>query len=102
MTKSEQYEAIAIDPRFLLGMQKKGRVLWILMIAFLCYYFALLIGAAYYRPLFAEMFWGNLNLGMAFALSQYLFAGGIALYYAHYMKQIDASMADVIRNKSAQ
>jgi uncharacterized membrane protein (DUF485 family) len=83
-------------------MQAKGRVLWRLMIAFLIYYFALLIGAAYYRPLFSLMVTSNLNFGMFFALSQYLFAGAIALFYAYYMKKIDASMADVIDTQSAK
>jgi uncharacterized membrane protein (DUF485 family) len=98
MSNSKQYEAIANDVRFQLCMRQKSRMLWILMTAFLCYYFALLAGAAYYRPLFAQMLIGNLNLGMAFTLSQYLFAGAIALVYAQYMKKVDTTMQELIRN----
>lgn len=96
MTKFEFYESIARNPRFSEYQQRKARVLWLLMVAFLGYYFALLIGAAYFRPLFASIVFGNMNVGMLFALSQYAFAGAVAMYYAHYMKQVDASMQEVI------
>jgi uncharacterized membrane protein (DUF485 family) len=102
MNTSQQTESIAQDPRFMRDMGRKRQVLWILMIFFLCYYFALLIGAAYYRPLFAEILFANINVGLVFALSQYFVAGGIALYYAQYMKKIDASVQDVIDSKSAK
>lgn len=101
MHKQEEYEAIASDPRFHANIQRKGRMLWLLMLAFICYYFALLAGAAYYRPLFSELCIGKLNVGMVFALSQYAFAGGIALYYAHYMKSVDSAMHELVAAKAS-
>ncbi|MEN9866381.1 MAG: hypothetical protein RL748_1971 [Pseudomonadota bacterium] len=94
------YETIANDPGFVLASKKKTRVLWILMLAFLAYYFALLIGAAYFRSLFATILFGHFNLGMVFAVSQYFFAGAIALYYARYMQQVDASMQQIVATHS--
>lgn len=97
-----EYQAIANDPRFILQTRKKARVLWILMLAFLAYYFALLIGAAYYRNLFATILFSHFNLGMVFAVSQYVFAGAIALFYARYMQQVDASMQQIVATHAKQ
>lgn len=91
-----EYEVIAKNPQFISTIADKSRVLWILMLAFLVYYFALLIGAAYYRSLFATILFSHFNLGMVFAVSQYLFAGGIAIYYARYMKKVDLAMQQII------
>jgi uncharacterized membrane protein (DUF485 family) len=70
------------------------------MLAFLVYYFALLIGAAYYRSLFATILFGHFNLGMVFAVSQYAFAEIIALYYAKYMKKVGLAMQQIIASKT--
>lgn len=96
MTEFEHYDAIANNPHFSNGIKKKAHMLWMLMAAFLTYYFILLVGAAYFRPLFAEILLGNINFGMVFAISQYVVAGAIALYYAHYMKQVDILMQNVL------
>ena len=95
MSNFEQYDTIINSPNFTASVKKKANMLWILMIAFLIYYFALLVGAAYFRPMFATILFGNINLGMVFAISQYAFAGAIALYYAHYMKHIDQLLQKV-------
>jgi uncharacterized membrane protein (DUF485 family) len=95
-----EYEVIAKDPQFISTIANKSRVLWILMVAFLIYYFALLIGAAYYRSLFATILFSHFNLGMVFAISQYAFAGAIAVYYARYMKKVDLSMQQIIAAKT--
>lgn len=97
MSKPNIHEAIANSPQFAEVIQRKSRILWILTILSLIYYFALVIGAAYYRPTFASILFWHINFGMAFALSQYLFAGGIAFIYAHYMKQIDLSMQAILK-----
>jgi uncharacterized membrane protein (DUF485 family) len=96
MSKFEYFESIANNPAFSRYQEGKARILWLLMAAFLCYYFALLIGAAYFRELFASMVFGHVNVGMLFALSQYVFAGVVAVYYANYMKKVDTSMQEFI------
>ncbi len=96
MTKYDYFEAIASNPDFSVCIKKKSHMLWMLMVAFLMYYFALLVGAAYFRPLFAAILIGNINVGVVFAISQYVFAGAIALYYAQYMKTVDILMQKVI------
>jgi uncharacterized membrane protein (DUF485 family) len=97
MSKPNIHEIIAESPLFTEVIQKKSRILWILSIVSLTYYFALVVGAAYYRPAFASILFWQINFGMLFALSQYLFAGGIAFIYAHYMKKIDSSMQSILK-----
>ena len=46
------------------------------------YYFALPIGAAYFQDLFKIRIWGPVNLGLAFALSEFLMAWLVAFYYS--------------------
>ena len=46
------------------------------------YYFLLPIGAAYFQATFSLRVWGPVNLGLVFALSEFLVAWGVAWYYA--------------------
>jgi uncharacterized membrane protein (DUF485 family) len=101
MKKIHVYQLIANTPQFAKVIERKARILWTLSLLSLGYYFALVAGAAYLRPLFASVLIGNINVGMVFAASQYIFAGGIAFIYAHYMKQIDLSMQSILKANPA-
>ena len=46
------------------------------------YYFLLPIGAAYFQDLFKVRVWGVVNVGLLFALSEFVVAWVIALLYS--------------------
>jgi uncharacterized membrane protein (DUF485 family) len=46
------------------------------------YYFLLPIGAAYFQDVFRIRVWGPINVGLLFALSQFIVAWGVAIYYS--------------------
>ena len=83
MPKNEalDWDAIIADPRFQTLHRKKQLFLSGLMIFSTVYYFALPIGAAYFQSVFNVRIWGVLNLGLLFALSQFIVAWLIAFYY---------------------
>jgi uncharacterized membrane protein (DUF485 family) len=73
-------------------MAEKNRMLITLSAVFFTYYFAFIIGAGWFRDIYVLPLIGGLNIGTAFALSQYFFVGGLALIYAYRMKRIDAQI----------
>ena len=75
-------EVIA-DPRFQALHRRKTAFLWGLMAFSVIYYFLLPIGAAYFQDLFKIKVWGVINVGLLFALSEFVVAWGIALYYSY-------------------
>lgn len=81
-TQQPNWAAIDADPRFQHLHHKKSRFLWGLMIFSVIYYFLLPIGAAYYQQLFSVKVWGPVNVGILFALSEFVVAWGIAFVYA--------------------
>ena len=89
------WAAIDADPRFQELHAKKSRFLWGLMVFAVIYYFLLPIGAAYFPNLYAIRVFGVINVGLVFALSQFLVAWGIAFIYAKRAQQFDA-MAEAI------
>jgi len=89
------WSAIDADPRFRSLHARKSRFLWGLMIFSVVYYFLLPIGAGYFSNLYKVRVWGVINVGLLFALSQFIVAWGIAWYYAHRANEFDA-MADAI------
>ena len=52
------------------------------MVLSVVYYFLLPIGAAYYQGLFKIRVWGVVNVGLLFALSEFVVAWVIALFYS--------------------
>ena len=76
------WAAVVADPRFQKLHRRKSAFLWGLMAFSVVYYFALPIGAAYYQELFKQRVWGVINVGLAFALSEFVVAWAIALYYS--------------------
>jgi uncharacterized membrane protein (DUF485 family) len=100
MSKPEMnWAAIDADPRFQALHRKKTTFLWGLMIFSVIYYFLLPIGAAYFQDLYKIKVWGPVNVGILFALSEFIVAWTIAGVYAQRAnKQFDAMAAEIIRD----
>jgi len=79
---SIQWSEIVADPRFQALHRKKQSFLSGLMIFSVFFYFLLPIGAAYFPALYSIKVWGPINVGILFALSQFVVAWGIAFYYS--------------------
>jgi uncharacterized membrane protein (DUF485 family) len=84
MAKSDSIDwaAVIADPRFQRLHRRKMAFLWGLMAFSVVYYFALPIGAAYFQDLFKIRVWGVINIGLLFALSEFVVAWAIAIYYS--------------------
>ena len=92
------WRAIDNDPRFQELHRRKTRFLWGLMVFSLVYYFLLPIGAAYFQDLFKIKVWGPVNVGLLFALSEFVVAWGIAWYYSRKANtEFDAMAAELVR-----
>jgi uncharacterized membrane protein (DUF485 family) len=76
------WDAIVRDPRFVDLHRRKSRFLWGLMAVSVGYYFLLPIGAAWFQPLFRVRVWGVINVGLLFALSEFVVAWAIAWHYS--------------------
>jgi len=99
MSKGQMnWAAIDADPRFQALHAKKTRFLWGLMILSVVYYFLLPIGAAYFQALFRIQVWGPVNVGILFALSEFLVAWTIAGVYAKRANREFDAMAQAIVN----
>ena len=84
MAKNEavEWDALIQDPRFQTLHRRKTLLLWGLMVLSVVYYFLLPIGAAYFQGLFKIRVWGVVNIGLLFALSEFVVAWVIALFYS--------------------
>jgi uncharacterized membrane protein (DUF485 family) len=90
--------AIDSDPRFQELHRKKSRFLWTLMIFSVVYYFLLPVGAAYFTDLYKIKVWGPVNVGILFALSEFIVAWGIAYFYARTAsRKFDPMAAEILR-----
>jgi uncharacterized membrane protein (DUF485 family) len=93
------WAAIDADPRFQELHRKKMAFLWGLMIFSIIYYFLLPIGAAYFPELFKVKVWGPVNVGILFALSEFIVAWAIAGIYAwRANREFDAMAAEIVRD----
>ena len=81
------WDAIIRDPRFQALHRRKSQFLWGLMALSVVYYFLLPIGAAYYQDVFKIRVWGPINVGLLFALSEFIVAWGIAIIYSRKASQ---------------
>ena len=95
---SMNWAAIDADPRFQALHKKKIVFLWGLMIFSIIYYFLLPIGAAYYQDLFKIKVWGVVNVGILFALSEFIVAWTIAYVYSKKANAEFDTMAQEIIN----
>ncbi len=93
---SIDWTAVIADPRFQRLHRRKTAFLWGLMAFSVAYYFALPIGAAYFQDLFRTRVVGVINVGLLFALSEFVVAWGIALYYSRVAnREFDALAAEI-------
>lgn len=100
MSKREMnWAAIDADPRFQALHRKKTTFLWGLMIFSVIYYFLLPIGAAYYQDLFKTKVWGVVNVGILFALSEFVVAWTLAYVYSKKANaEFDAMAQEIIND----
>ncbi len=97
MKKEKNWEAIAASPRFKELVRRKKRVLSGLMIFSISYYFLLPLGAAYATDLFKQQVWGPLNVGLLFALSEFVVAWGVAIAYSRIAnREFDVMAREII------
>lgn len=94
------WAAIDADPRFQALHRKKTTFLWGLMIFSVIYYFLLPVGAAYFQDLFKIKVWGVVNVGILFALSEFVVAWTIAYVYSKKANAEFDAMAQEIINDS--
>ncbi len=80
--ETTDWDAVIRDPRFHTLHRKKRLFLWGLMIVSVAYYFLLPVGAGYFQDLFKIKVWGVINVGLLFALSEFVVAWGVAWIYA--------------------
>lgn len=80
--KTVDWDAVIADPRFQALHKKKTTFLWGLMAFSVAYYFLLPIGAAFFQDVFKVRVWGPINVGLLFALSEFIVAWGVAIYYS--------------------
>ena len=76
------WNAVIADPRFQVLHRKKQGFLAGLMIFSVIFYFMLPIGAAYFQDLFKVKVWGVVNVGLLFALTQFVVAWLVAFCYS--------------------
>ena len=91
------WAAIESNPKFQALYRKKTLFLWGLMIFSTIYYFLLPFGAAYYQELFNIKVWGVVNVGLLFALSEFVVAWVIAFVYSRKANaEFDAMTKEII------
>jgi len=90
------WDAIVRDPRFQSLRRRKSGFLWSLMAFSVVYYFLLPVGAAYYPQIFNIKLWGVVNVGLLFALSEFVVAWIIAFLYSRKASQDFDRMAEQI------
>ena len=96
-TPALNWAAIDADPRFQRLHSRKTRFLMGLMIFSVAYYFLLPVGAAYFAELFKVKLWGPINVGIVFAMSEFVVAWAIAYYYARRAnREFDAMARELI------
>ncbi|HEY9198466.1 MAG TPA: DUF485 domain-containing protein [Gammaproteobacteria bacterium] len=96
-TPSVDWSRLDSDPRFQALHRKKTVFLWGLMIFSVIYYFLLPVGAAYFQELFSTRVWGPVNIGILFALSEFLVAWTVAFVYSYRANtQFDAMAQEIL------
>lgn len=81
-TANVDWNAVIADPRFQVLHRRKQGFLTGLMVFSVVFYFLLPIGAAYFQDLYKVKVWGVVNVGLLFALSEFVVAWVIAFYYS--------------------
>ena len=96
---SVDWKAVVADPRFQALRRKKTSFLWGLMVFSIAFYFLLPVGAAYFQGLFKIKVAGPVNVGILFALSEFIVAWAIAFYYSNKANaEFDLASAEIVRD----
>ena len=96
-TTRYDWTAIVADPRFQELHRKKTLFLWGLMVFSVVFYFLLPIGAAYFQDLFRVKVFGPVNVGILFAMAEFVVAWAIAFIYARRANtEFDAMAANIV------
>jgi uncharacterized membrane protein (DUF485 family) len=99
---SIDWKAIEATPKFQALYRKKVTFLWGLMVFSTVYYFLLPAGAAYWQDVFKIKVWGAINVGLLFALSQFVVAWLIAVIYSKKAGvEFDAMAQEIINDHVA-
>ena len=101
MLDTTQVDWKAIDSRadFQDLHRKKMGFLWGLMVFSMVFYFLLPIGAAYFQDIYKIKVWGPVNVGILFALLQFVVAWALAWYYARRASTVfDPMAASIVRD----
>ena len=102
MAQTYDWAAIARNPKFIELHHRKQRFLFGWWIFSTVYYFLLPIGAAYFQDLFRIRVWGPINVGLVFALSEFIVAWGVAIYYSKVANRDFDRLAAEIANDVAR
>jgi uncharacterized membrane protein (DUF485 family) len=76
------WSAVIQDPRFEALHRKKQGFLTGLMLFSVAFYFLLPVGAAYFQGVFSLRVWGVVNVGLLFALAEFVVAWLVAFVYS--------------------
>ncbi|MCE9633880.1 MAG: DUF485 domain-containing protein [Methylophilales bacterium] len=88
--------AVEATPSFQRLHKVKMRFLWSLLLLAAIYYFLLPIGTAYFQDVLRIKVWGVLNVGIVFALSQFVVVGIIAVAYVKFANRVFDPMAQAL------
>jgi len=100
---SMNWAQIEADPRFQETVPQENRLPLGLMVFSVIYYFLLPIGAAYFQTLFKQKVWGPVNVGILFAMSEFVVAWLIAFIYSHKANaEFDAMTQQIIAHFPAR
>jgi uncharacterized membrane protein (DUF485 family) len=103
MSSKIDWVAIEATPKFQALFRKKMAFLWGMMIFSVVYYFLLPVGAAYFQDLFRIKVWGVVNVGILFALSEFVVAWGIAYFYSKKAGvEFDAATSEIIKEHAGK
>ena len=92
------WSKIEATPQFQELHSRKNAFLWGLMAFSVFYYFLLPIGAAWFTDVYRVQVWGSVNVGLLFALSEFIVAWGIAWIYSVKAAQFDAMAEVIVKN----
>lgn len=102
-TRPLDWTALEADPRFQLLYRRKTVFLWGLMVFSVSYYFLLPLGAAYFQALFSIRVWGPVNIGILFALSEFVIAWIVAFVYSRRANaEFDALAREIVVSTGAR
>ena len=93
------WAAISADPRFQALHRKKLVFLSLLMGVSIAYFFLLPVGAAWFPDLFRIKVAGAVNVGILFALSEFVVAWGVAALYTRRANREFDQLAETINRE---